>query len=1005
MKRLIYILLSLSFFIISLNAKELEKVSLQLLWLDQFQFAGYYVAKEKGFYNDVGLEVELIQYEYGINITQQVLENNITYGIGRSSLIINKSSGEKIKLLAAVFQSSPLILLARADSGIDTVNDFVHKKIMTTDDAATTAAIVAMIKQKNVNITFMQEIEHSFNIDDLINSKTDLMASYISNEPFLLREKDVKYNIFDPKDYGFDFYSDILFTSEKEIRNHKQRAIKFRDASIKGWVYAFDHIDETVDIILQKYNIQNKSREALLYEAKELKKLAYYKTNKLGKIDLHKIQRIYDIYNVMGLLENKLSRTRIAEYIFKDDEATSSILSSDEKEYIEHKGSIKICVIPNTLPYSKISKGKYIGMGADYLDLVSKKINIKFTLVKTNSWAESLSYAKTRKCDVLPIAAKTPSRTEYLNFTDLIFSTPLVIATRNTEVYISDIKKILDKKLGVAKGHSYIEILKNIYPNIQLVEVDTNKEGLRKVSSGSIYAMIGDLASIAYEIQRNNTNNLKISGSIGDGLDAGMGVRNDDVVLLNILNKAIYSIGEHETQNIYNKWISVEYKKQIDYTLVFGVSMFFIIMIIFGIYRQRELNKYNKELQKTQDSFNLGQKIAGIGIWIFDHKLNTLEWTDGVHMIFGTDKDSFEVNPESFINYVHVEDKEKVNKAYSEAIKNRTLYFIEHRIVLDNAKIKYVEERCSNFYSDDGKILKSIGTVLDITARKKTQMKLSELNLTLEDRVQEELDNSRHKDQQMLHQSRLAQMGEMISMIAHQWRQPLGAISATAIDMKLQMELETFDLSKKEDSKLCYAYFMNSLNSIDGFVKGLTSTINDFRNFYKPNKESFISNINLPIETALKIVRQNLSSHHVDIQEEYDTPKDIEMYTNELVQVFLNILKNSQDNFIERKIQNAEIKITTQNTSTGIIMEICDNGGGISDDIIDKIFDPYFSTKDEKNGSGLGLYMSKMIIEEHHKAKLYISNYNNSQGFPIGTCVSIELNNKIKGGGILNEYR
>jgi len=982
MKQLVYILFLLSMFVVSLNAKELEKVSLQLQWLNQFQFAGYYVAKEKGFYKDVGLDVEIKEFNSGIDVAKDVTLQKSTYGIGRSSLILKISDDIKIKLLSAIFQSSPSVFISTKKSEISNIKDFKDKRIMMTNDEVNDVSLRAMLTQNHLSIKNIKILKHSFNIDDLINNKTDLMASYISNEPYLLKQKGVDINIFDPKKYGFDFYSDILFTSNHEILNHKQRAIKFNNASLKGWRYAFSHIDETVDMILKKYNSQNKSKEALLYEAKELKKLAYYKTKKIGYIDIVKLQRMYDIYNVMALVSTEI---KVSDLLVRDD----------KKEYFKDKRSIKICVMPDNLPYSEISKGKYIGMSADYLDLVSKRTNITFTLVPTKNWIESLKYVENRKCDLLPIVVKTPSRTEYLNFTDIVFSTPLVIATKNTEVYISDIKKILDKRLGVAKGHSYIELLKSIYPNIKLVEVNTNKEGLKKVANGTIYAMIGDLASMAYEIQRNNTNNLKISGSIDDGLDIRMGVRNDDIPLFNTLNKAIDSISEKEIQSIYNKWISVEYKKRIDYTLVIIISIFFIIMILFGIYRHRELNRHNKNLQETQDNFNLGQEIASIGIWIFNHKLKTLTWTDGVHMIFGTDKNSFKVTSESFFSFVHAEDKEKVSIAYRDAIKNHIPYFVEHRIILDNSEIKYVEERSNNFYDTDGNILKSIGTVLDVTDRKRVQRKLSELNSTLEYRVEEEVKNSRYKDQQMLHQSRLAQMGEMISMIAHQWRQPLGAISATAIDMKIQMELETFDSSNDDDIKLCHDYFMNSLNNIDGFVKGLTSTIDDFRNFYKPNKESLLSDINSPLNTALKIVRQNLASKEIEIEEEYDVKKDVEMFKNELVQVFLNILKNAQDNFIERGIEDAKIKISTQNLPTGVILEVCDNGGGIPEDIIDKIFDPYFSTKDEKNGSGLGLYMSKMIVEEHHHAKLRVFNYNDSQGFCIGACFSIELNNKI----------
>ena len=1002
MKQLKFVFLILSFFIISLEAKGLEKVSLQLVWLDQFQFAGYYIAKEKGFYKDAGLELELKPFKYRLNITTEVTQKRATYGIGRSSLIIDRYDGAKVKLLSAIFQASPLILLAMKDSNIKTIKDFIGKKIMTTDDAAMTAALTAMIEHQNVSLSMMKEIKHTFNIQDLINHNTDLMASYTSNEPFILEQKGLQYTVFDPKDYGFDFYSDILFTSEDEIKFHRQRVIRFKNASLKGWAYAFNHIEETVDLILKKYNTQNKSRKSLIFEAQKLKELAYIKNIELGNIDIHKIQRIYDVYNVTGLLKKKTNKVKLEDYIF-DDKSEKSIFNENEKEYIKNKKSVKMCVIPDALPYSKISKGKYIGMAADYLDIVSKISNIKFTLVPTDNWAQSLKYVALRKCDFLPTAAKTPSRTQYLNFTKTFFTTPLVIATKNTEVYISDIKNILNKKLGVSKGHSYIELLKSKYPKINLVEFRCNKDGLKELSKGNIYAMIGDLASMAYEIQRNNnTNNIKISGTIGDGLKAGMAVRNDDITLLNILDKTIATISEKQTQEIYNKWISVEYKKQRDYTLAIIIFIFFIIMLAFVMYRQRELKRYNKNLQETQYSFNLGQEIAGIGVWIFDHKLYTLSWTDGVHMIFGTDKNTFKVAPDSFMQFIHEDDKKRVNDAFTNAIKNRTNYFIEHKIVLKNGHKKYVEERCTNFYDDDGTILKSIGTVLDITQRKKAQIKLFELNATLEDRVEEELANSRHKDQQMLHQSRLAQMGEMISVIAHQWRQPLGAISTKVIDMKLQMELETFDIKKDEEAKLCYAYFSDSLNAIDGFVKGLSATIDDFRNFYKPNKKYSLSSITTPMEIALKIVRQNLIANDIEIDELYDEDKEVEMFTNELVQVFLNILKNAQDNFLERGLKDAKIIIETKNTTDGVILKICDNGGGISENVLDNIFDPYFSTKDEKNGSGLGLYMSKMIIEEHHHGKLKVLDNKNLDDICIGACFCIELNNKINigdGGG------
>jgi polar amino acid transport system substrate-binding protein len=239
---------------------DFEKVSLQLQWKHQFQFAGYYIAKEKGFYKDVGLKVDIKEFSYDINIVNDIVNRKSTYGIGRSPLVIDKSNGAMIKVLSAIFQSSPSVLLAKESSGIKTIKDFIGKSIMVTPNVSQTVSIRAMMKQKNVTMEDMIIKKHSFNINDLISSNTDLISSYISNEPYLLKQKGIKYTIFNPKDYGFDFYSDMLFTSENEIKNHQQRAKNFNNASLRGWDYAFSHIGETVDLIYEKYNTQNRSK-------------------------------------------------------------------------------------------------------------------------------------------------------------------------------------------------------------------------------------------------------------------------------------------------------------------------------------------------------------------------------------------------------------------------------------------------------------------------------------------------------------------------------------------------------------------------------------------------------------------------------------------------------------------------------------------------------------------------------------------------------------------------
>ncbi len=569
-----------------------QKVTLQLQWLDQFQFAGYYMAKEKGFYKDAGLDVEIKKFAPGIMPIDEVVGKKATYGIGRSSLLIDESSGKNIVLLASIFQSSPEILLARKDSDIKTVKDFVGKKVMMTPDALGSVPLRAMINQNGVSLANMIKQKHSSDVNDLINKKTDLMASYISNEPYALKEKGIAYTVFDPKDYGFDFYSDILFTSADEIRVHRQRAVDFTEASLKGWEYAFSHIDETVALILKKYNAQNKSKAALTFEANNLKNLADFGKADFGHISRAKIEKIAAVYNVMGLLKNKIDYDK---FVLNHD-TNRSMWSNEEQNYLKQKKEIRVCVDPDWMPYEAIRDGKYVGMSADYIRIVESTIGIPIRLVPTNSWRESMAYAKARKCDMLSLATETPERKKYFNFTPPYLVVPLVIATTTDKFFIADLKEVLDKKFGVVKGYVFSEQLKHEYPSIKLVEVDNIEDGLKAVAQGKLFGFIDSLMTIGYQMQKSYIGTLKIAGRIDQNWELGFGVRNDEPMLLTILNKALDHIDEKTKQSILNQWMSIDYDQGFDYTLFWKILGGLAFVLAFLIYRYVIVQRYNRTL-------------------------------------------------------------------------------------------------------------------------------------------------------------------------------------------------------------------------------------------------------------------------------------------------------------------------------------------------------------------------------------------------------------------------
>ena len=246
---------------------------------------------------------------------------------------------------------------------------------------------------------------------------------------------------------------------------------------------------------------------------------------------------------------------------------------------------------------------------------------------------------------------------------------------------------------------------------------------------------------------------------------------------------------------------------------------------------------------------------------------------------------------------------------------------------------------------------------------KKLVIELQNLNYTLEERVKEEVEKNIQKDKQLELQSRMALMGELLSMIAHQWRQPLNALSAIVSNLKLDLMLGSFD--KNELAKI--------VDKMENLIIHLSHTIDDFRKFYREDNQFVKIKISKIIDDSINIVLPSLKAHSIDLK--VDIKDDFELTTmpNRLKQVLLNIIKNASDVLQERNIKNPTIKIEVKNKT----IFIKDNAGGIKNDIIDKIFEPYFTTKNEKNGTGLGLYMSKTIIE---KLNGNIEVYNDENG-------------------------
>ncbi|MBL6986876.1 MAG: EAL domain-containing protein [Methylobacter sp.] len=279
-----------------------EPIHLQLRWHHQFQFAGYYAALEKGYYKKVGLDVIIHEGAPEKEPIKEVLQGHAQYGEANSELLLERLRGAPLVALAAIFQHSPSVLIARKDAGIFSPDDLVGKKIMLSNQTMD-ADFVAMFNNEGIDRSLLHVIPSSYEIDDLVNGKVDAFNSYLSNEPYFLNQQGIEFTILNPRSYGIDFYSDILFTTENELKQHPERVKAFRQASLEGWYYAMNHPKEIIDLLLNKYKVA-KSRGHLEFEANAIRSLIIPDVIDLGHMNPWRWRHMAETFIQAGMVEN-----------------------------------------------------------------------------------------------------------------------------------------------------------------------------------------------------------------------------------------------------------------------------------------------------------------------------------------------------------------------------------------------------------------------------------------------------------------------------------------------------------------------------------------------------------------------------------------------------------------------------------------------------------------------------------------------------------------------------
>jgi polar amino acid transport system substrate-binding protein len=775
MKQIILVLLFFSNFFAQENVTDFgyEKVAIQLKWFHQFQFAGYYAAKEKGFYDAVGLDVEIKARNIKYDNIEQVVRGESQYGVADTSLLIYRSKEEPVVIIAPILQHSPSVLLTLKKSNIDTPYNLNNKNVLFYRKDIDGMSLKAMFHSLNVkpNISKMKKLD-AYNA--LSSGKVDAYAAYITNEPFYLKEKNLELNIINPANYGFDFYGDMLFTNEFEAKNHPNRVKRFKEATLKGWEYALNNKEEIIALIKKKY-AHNKSVKHLRYEAAALAQLIQHKSIPLGTIDKGRFSYITDIYKKYGLIKKSINQN---DYIFKfydnnkrqDYTEEGSLFSDNETEYLATKNKITMCIDPNWMPFEKIVDGRHIGISSDYMNIIKKIINKDILLIKTNTWAQSLDFSKNRKCDILSLAMATPERRKYYNFTTPYLKVPLVVVSKNKEIFIDDVTQI-DKKLGIVKDYAYGEILRTKYPNMKIVDVENVKDGLDKVNSDELFGFIGTLASTGYEIQNSYIGYLKIVGKFDESWDLGIGVRKDEPILKDIFDKSINTITEEVHQKILKKWLVVKFINTTDRTAIIkwiiivlvisSIIIYFILKKNTQLYKEIENRKsIEKELEDTLELFNLGETT--LFKW-YNNKSWTIEYASSNTMkILGYEVGDFISERIKYVELIHVEDVQRVIDEVKVNIDKESFDHLPYRVKKGNGEYIWVTDKTKVIKDKNGNALHFLRYIRDIS---------------LEIKQQEELVISHNN---LVKSEKLAALGQLLANIAHEINSPLGAIKSSA---------------------------------------------------------------------------------------------------------------------------------------------------------------------------------------------------------------------------------
>ena len=553
-------------------------------------------------------------------------------------------------------------------------------------------------------------------------------------------------------------------------------------------------------------------------------------------------------------------------------------------------------------------------------------------------------------------------RAKYMNYTtfDIFKYNACLMKNIDDNIDYSNLNNIVSNKtIAVVKSSSLGKYIKNKYPNAKFIEVSKTTEGFKKLENRKIDLFAINSATAEYMINVKGYKNLEIATKLDYIFKLKIAISNTmPKEVLSIIDKTLTQIDKKEIDNIYNKWMKpVLIENKINWNIIVSIIIIILIIVLFISYRQILLSKHQKILEstitkKTKDLHELNKNLENIvklrtkelkeqkdryqfaidgsndGIWDWHIDTNEVYFSPKWKEIIGYKDDEFPNKYEEWEKRVHPDDLQKVMKQIELNFNgHKNTYIIEYRLKHKDGHWVWILDRAKTMYDKNSKAVRMSGFHTDLTEQK----------------VQ---------TAQLLKSEKLASMGEIIGNIGHHWRQPLSVISTASSGMKMQ----------KEFGLLTDELFLESCDIINDNTQYLSKTIDDFNNYIKSDSTKKLFNLNDNIHEFLNIVESSIKIHNLNIILNLHMDLKVDCYANELTQCFINIFNNSKDTFVEKEINYKLLFISSESINNTLIIKIKDNAGGIKEDILNKVLEPYFTTKHRSQGTGLGLHMTYNLI-------------------------------------------